>query len=456
MILTRHAYKAENMVIQKVKRNLMKMIWQLFYYYLITPVLIGLFILASLFSVKIRNGLYPRFSSVRRLLTWVKKEQPTGKIVLFHASSYGEFEHIRPVLQMLKTQFQTVNIVSFFSPSGYKNAADAEGLDFHFYMPFDLPGNWKRIYQTLNPVMVIVAKWDVWPAQVWTAKENKLPIYLINASLRRDSTRIKIGIKQFLKHVFRDYSKIYAVSDVDGRHLLEHFPGCQIEVAGDTKYDQVVLRKNKALSQELIPETWLNKNLILMAGSIWPEDEYHLFPAVIKLLEEKINLRLVLVPHEPDQKSIENIEKTFYQWGVQKFSLRKELTAQRVLVVDVIGFLAGLYHHADIAYVGGSFRQGIHNVMEPAIFGLPVLFGPVHDASYEAVQFTKNNGAIVVYNEEMIYKTLLNLIDHEDQRIILGKKSEKYALRNTGTTQRLIKNWHNLLVDQTKKSKNRP
>ena len=113
----------------------------------------------------------------------METNQPTEKRVLFHSASLGEFEHIRPVIQALKENHQTVNIVTFFSPSGYDNVGQSKGLDFHFYLPFDFPGNWQKIYEIVKPSMIIIAKHDVWPGQVWTAHKYNLPIFLINASL---------------------------------------------------------------------------------------------------------------------------------------------------------------------------------------------------------------------------------------------------------------------------------
>jgi 3-deoxy-D-manno-octulosonic-acid transferase len=423
----------------------MKKLWQYIYAFLIMPALVLLFFISSLFSARIRKGFYPRFSTIKRLHDWLKKEHPQTAIILFHAASYGEFEHIRPVLQILKKSFKTTNIVTFFSPSGFINVKEAEGLDFHLYMPIDKAENWRKIYSLLQPVMVIVAKWDVWPAQVWTAKAMNIPIYLINASLRENSTRILPGIKQFLNWVFCDYTSVFAVSDEDGKRLAQHFPCAPIEIVGDTKYDQAVLRKERALLQDLLPPEWLSGYSIFLAGSIWPEDEVHLLPALQTLLGQLDNLRIVLVPHKPDQKSIENLQRNFTAWGVKKFSSMSGLSAERVIVVDKVGVLAGLYHHAQAAYVGGSFRQGIHNVMEPAVFALPVLFGPVHENSFEAVQLARDNGGIVVKNEKMIYNTIKSLFADESQRILLGKKAESYALRNTGATKRLIEYWRPII-----------
>jgi len=423
----------------------MKKVWQFIYYFWVSPgIVVGAHILA-LFFRKVRKGLFPRYSTIARLQSWMETNQPAEKRVLFHTASLGEFEHIRPVIQALKENYQTVNIVTFFSPSGYDNVGQSKGLDFHFYLPFDFPFTWQKIYEIVKPSMIIIAKHDVWPGQVWTADKHKLPIFLINASLSAKSSRTKWGVKSFLKHVYRDFTEISAISEDDANRFSIHYPRCRVEMVGDTKYDQVVLRKKSAREQNLLQKKWTENQWIFMAGSIWPEDEEHVLPALIKMLEEEDSLRLVLVPHQPEQKAITRLEESFKKWGVQLFSNREQLNKERVLIVDAIGYLAGLYHYAQAAYVGGSFKQGIHNVMEPAIFGIPVFYGPVHENSYEAIQLADNNGGIVIKNSEELYKEISRIFKQDESRTELGEKAEKIATRNIGATDLLLSRWESIL-----------
>jgi 3-deoxy-D-manno-octulosonic-acid transferase len=429
----------------------MKKIWQFIYYFWVNPGIIAGAHILAIFVFKVRKGLFPRYSTIKRLKDWMKKTNPDTKRILFHTASLGEFEHIRPLLEALKVKYDTVNIVSFFSPSGYNNVANSKGLDFHFYSPFDQSMNWKKIYRLIKPSLIIIAKHDVWPGQVWTAHKLNLPIYLINASLRAKSSRTRWGIKGFLKNVYRDFSAICAISDEDAKRFSRHYPHSHVEVVGDTKYDQVVLRKEAAQKQILLPDKWTNNQWIFMAGSIWPEDEECIVPALINILEEESAVRLVLVPHQPEAKIINRLKKSFSKWGIQLFSQREKLMGERVLIVDAIGYLAGLYNHAQAAYVGGSFHQGIHNVMEPAIFGIPVFFGPVHKNSYEAIQLTKNNGGTTVHNSEELYQYILSLIKDDDFRKVQGHKAEKFATKNVGATELLLSRWEKLLTTKNTK-----
>jgi 3-deoxy-D-manno-octulosonic-acid transferase len=424
----------------------MKKIWQIIYYFWVNPgIVIGAHVLAIFFS-KVRKGLFPRYITIKRLQNWIRSTKPETRRVLFHTASLGEFEHIRPVLEALKEKYQTINIVTFFSPSGYNNVKNTRGLDFHFYLPFDQSYKWKKIYQIIKPSLIIIAKHDVWPGQVWTAHSLNLPIYLINASLSEKSSRTRWGVKSFLKHVYRDFTGICAISDEDTKRFSVHYPRCHVEMVGDTKYDQVVLRRKVAREQELLPLKWTDGHWIFMSGSIWPEDEEHLLPALEKILSKNSIVRLVLVPHQPDPKAINRLEEILKIWGTQLFSRREKLDDERILIVDTVGYLAGLYHHAHAAYVGGSFHQGIHNVMEPAIFGIPVFYGPVHENSYEAIQLAKDNGGTVAHNATDLYWKIGNILKNENVRKELGDKAEKFATRNVGATKLLLSRWEKLLT----------
>jgi 3-deoxy-D-manno-octulosonic-acid transferase len=428
----------------------MRKFWQIVYFFLVIPGMVILAHILAIFSGKIRKSLFKRYSTLTSITNWLDSSQPLeGKRILFHTASLGEFEHIRPILQILKEQYKTVNIVTFFSPSGYENVGQSPGLDFHTYMPVDRSKNWQQIYDTIKPALIVVAKWDIWPGQVWTAHKMGIPIFLINASLRKESTRAHKGVKQFFKYVYRDIDCIFAISQDDAHQFTIHYPHCRVEVVGDTKYDQVILRKKRAQTQNLLPKTWVYNQWIFVAGSTHTEDEEHLFPAIQRILREEKNIRFILVSHFPDEKAVLNIRSIFEEWGVLNLSQREKLAEERILVVDAIGYLAGLYNYAHCAYVGGSFHQGVHNVIEPAIFGIPVLFGPVYKNSYEAIQFSNDNGGFVVNNTDEIYHWIKSFYYDEERRKIFGVRAEKFASRNTGATERLISRWKYLIDTST-------
>lgn len=420
-----------------------KIFWVALYRILIFPsIFIGAHVI-GLFSPKIREVLRAKYGLIRELRKWSEDHPECRKnIILFHAASLGEFEHIRPVLYDLKNRYNTNNIVTFFSPSGFNNVKTGNGLDHYCYMPFDMISQWRKIYNILRPVMVVVAKHDVWPAQIWTAGRLNIPTYLINASLSEKSTRSKFIFGRILSVVYREFKTIMTISEEDTQRFRKSFTGLRLSVTGDTKYDQVLLRREKAKQNPLLDQNWRNASKIFVAGSIWPEDENYLIPAIQKIMAKHEELKIILVPHQPTRPAITNLKRRFKEYSPVQFSaLQKKNPRSRVLIVDQIGFLAGLYDFADIAYVGGSFKQGIHNAMEPAIYGIPVVYGPVHTNSYEAIKLLEAGGAIQVSNQQDIEETISQLLADKDQASQIGQLGQAYALSNTGATQKLLNIW---------------
>jgi len=425
---------------------MIKKFYQILYYVIITPSILLAAHIIALFSIKIRAGILPRYNTIPSIRKWLQESRVQGKRILVHAASLGEFEHIKPLLSELKSKYNTINIVMFFSPSGYNYAKKFDGLDFYMYVPFDTPKNWNMLYSIIEPSLLIIAKHDIWPAQIWCAKKRGIHIYLINASLAENSSKTKPWMKQFLKHVYSEFELICAISNDIAQRFAHHYPSCRVRVVGDTKYDQVVSRKKAAQKQTLIPRTWLDNKWIFVAGSVWPEDEEHLFPALIQILTQSPRVKLIIVPHQPNDKALDKIDRYFVQWERIRFTQIQNHHNERILIVDQVGHLAGIYTYAHVAYVGGSFRQGIHNVMEPAIFGIPVLYGPVHKNSYEAIKLAEDNGGIVIGNAQDIEKWLDYFLNNDDQRISLGQRALDFATNNTGATKNLLKIWDELLI----------
>ena len=422
-----------------------KILWKILYYYFVSPLIILTAHIACVFSKTIREGLLPRYRVFREISSCIDIIKNSSSVIIFHAASLGEFEHIKPLLKILHTTQKSFNIVTFFSPSGYNNAEESEAMHLRLYIPFDLPSIWAKFYKLTTAKMIVIAKHDVWPAQVWQARKAGIPIYLINASLAKHSTRTRWYIKSFLKHVYRDITQICAISAEDQHRFSEHYPQCPVSLIGDTKYDQVVLRKEEALKKEFFSAGWKKKKWILVAGSVWPEDTQHLFPAMKSLINKYSHLLVIIVPHQPHLREIERIENEFSTWKTCRYSNRDKLTDQRVLIVDSVGLLAALYSNAHVAYVGGSFKQGVHNVMEPAIYGIPVIYGPVHTNSYEAIKLNQEGGGITIYATDEFEKQLQIFIRDEKTRILTGEKAEKFAIKNTGATKKLLELWKSIL-----------
>ncbi len=419
----------------------------LIYKYIINPLIIAAANIISIFNPKVLHGLKQRRQVLKNLDNWLKESDDGSIKVLFHTASLGEFEHIKPLISEIKYRYKTQNIVSFFSASGYDHAKLDPGMDLRTYVPIESFKNWDIFYKKIKPALFVVAKHDVWPAQVWAAKTHHIPTYLINASLSRSSSRTNFIVRKFLGAVYRSIDQIYTISEEDAERFRRTYGLEDVEYLGDTKYDQVVFRKNAAEKQKILSGKWTTSEGCIVCGSIWPEDTARLYQAVEEILQTTSNWKIILVPHEPQQSYIEEMEKRYTNWGTIRFSMRSHIEDERVLIVDEIGHLAGLYYYADIAYVGGSFKQGIHNSMEPAIFGVPVIFGPVHKNSYEAIQLADGNGGIIVMNNEAVISVLSELTRNEVKRVELGKKALAFARANTGATEKLLAKWNSILSD---------
>jgi len=418
-------------------RNLLNIIYSFLFY----PLILATFHLWALFKSDVRKALKERYqykANIRQGLKTIKNKE---KIVLIHASSMGEFEHIKPLITEIHSQYQAEIIVTFFSPSGYENVKEYPGVKFFLYLPFDFQKVWRKVYKLIKPGLLIIAKHDVWPNQVWAAEKTKVPAYLINASLSEKSSRINPAVRFFQKYIYRSLNGIYTISDEDAQRFQKNFPKCTIKVMGDTKFDQVLLRKNQTQQKNILDKAWVEDNLILLLGSIWPEDARHIFLAVGNLLNTKTDIKAVIVPHQPEQYFVNSIMEKFGQKNTILFSNIKQLTTENVIVVDKIGILADLYKYAQIAYVGGSFRQGIHNVMEPAVYSVPVLYGPEHKNSYEAIMLQQAEGGIVINNNTEMETALKKLTQDKKFREESGRKAGIFAQKHVGGTERLLKEW---------------
>lgn len=401
--------------------------------------------LASIFSTKIRRAVTERYNIVKQVRQWTAIAGRRKKTVLIHASSMGEFEHIKPLIIRLHEQFRLNIVVTFFSPSAYEFIREFPGVDLFIYHPFDTVRNWKKIYGLLNPVMVVISKHDVWPNQVWIAEDKNIPVFLINASLSQHSGRTNWAGRLLLGRVYTGLREIFTISTEDLLRFQKYFSGLNLKEVGDTKFDQVMIRRERALEKTTVRESWTKKYRLIVLGSIWPEDAEHLLPALSNILREMKQLGLIVVPHQPHDRFLDQIQGSFTGFDSLLYTERDKLDDQRILLVNSVGVLADLYRYAEVAYVGGSFRQGIHNVMEPAIYGIPVICGPVYRNSFEAIRLHEYGGSFIVRDTHEFEGVLRRLLTDEKARHETGRNAGEYAVRNTGATERIIREWQPLL-----------
>jgi len=408
------------------------------YSYLLLPLLILIAKVAALFSPKIRRALLARNETLDRINSWYKNENSASDIIMIHASSMGEFEHIKPLIVRLQERYDIRILVTFFSPSAFESVQSFEGVSLFSYIPVDTMKNWRLLFDQLKPKALFISKHDVWPNQIRCAGEYNIPSFLINASLSRKSGRTSFPARLILKNVYNSLTEILTISQEDSQRFQSTL-GCErIMVVGDTKFDQVVIRKENALKTNRIPREWTEDKTVIILGSIWPEDAVHVLPVVSRLMQKRKDLHLIIVPHQPSLKFLERIQKQFEDQTLCFFTAISDLKDQRIIVVDIVGVLADLYRYGQIAYVGGSFRQGIHNVMEPAVYQIPVLHGPVHKNSFEAIQLHRSGGSLVCKNELEFEMAIKKLLADKEYCLRIGKIAGSYAEQNTGATDRIL------------------
>ena len=420
---------------------MIKTFWSAFYNFLFIPLFWALLKISTLFNQKIRRGMQGRKELFKQIECDIKKLKSKRR-VWFHSSSMGEFEQAKPIITALRKKYRDINIiVTFFSPSGYDHSKHYKLADIITYIPFDTKTNARRFLDLLQPTAAVFVRYDVWPNHLWELSARGIPAFIANATMRTSSARFFPLIKNFHRLLFNNFASILTVSakdaDTFGRFGLTH---PFLQAIGETRYDQVWQRSAEAKKKHLIPPAILKKKKVFLAGSTWPEDEEALIPGIKKILQYDSNVLVILVPHEPTIDALEDIEiKLGAKTRSIRFSNLNDYRGERIIIVDSVGILMALYQYADVAYVGGSFRQGVHNVLEPAVYGIPVIYGPKHTNSQEALELVRRGGGFVVNDLQECYRTLRTLLDNEEVKKTAGNIALKLVKENIGATERFIK-----------------
>lgn len=419
----------------------MRHFWFRFYNGIVIPALWVIIYAAAAFKRKVRRGIRGRHNLFPSLHTQIHSLDAHPKRVWFHSSSLGEFEQAKPIIAELKRRRpDTVVLASFFSPSGYDHSKNYKLADIITYIPFDSHRNARTFVDLLQPTAAVIVRYDVWPNHVWALKRAGVPIFLANATMRPRSPRLLPVARGFHRAVYNELDYILTVSENDvtafQRFRLSH---PVLAAIGDTRFDQVRQRSVEARTRHLLPPQLLNGRKIVIVGSSWDSDEEVLVPALTRITREDRSLLTLLVPHEPTLDNIERIERELSDKLTSiRFSDLHDYAGQNVIIIDGVGILTALYQYAHIAYVGGSFRQGIHNVLEPAVYGTPVVFGPVHSNSQEAVELVRQGAAFIGADDRELYAHFHTLLTNEPARCRSGEIARSFVERNTGATERFL------------------
>lgn len=419
----------------------MTKIWFFIYNFVVLPLFYLLLMLLGLFNKKIKEGIRDRKKLFENLIINLAGINRKKKMIWFHSSSMGEFEQAKPIIQEIRKRKDVMIIVTFFSPSGYRNSLKYPHADIVSYIPFDTPNYALRFLRLVKPTLAVFMRYDIWPNFVWRLSKLKIPTFIVDATMRDSSKRKLPGIKGFHKKMYSSITKILTVSENDLSSFKDfEINSDQLLAVGDTRFDRVYQKSIQAKERKLFKDNFFGEKKVFVMGSSWEADEDVVLPAFLKLMENDENVILIIVPHEPTVVHLEKIENELYGKAKSiRFSFLNNYADERIIIIDSIGILLTLYYYADAAYVGGSFKQGIHNVLEPAVYGIPVLFGPKIENSQEAKKLVELGGGKVIKNKKEAYRVLRTLFSNDEQRLKMGNISREYVNSNIGATEKIIK-----------------
>lgn len=367
------------------------------------------------------------------------KIEPGARYVWIHAASLGEFEQGRPLMEAIKRGNPELRILlTFFSPSGYDVRKNWEGADLVCYLPFDTRRNARRFVELVRPEKVFFVKYEFWHNFLDAVVCSGAELYLISAVFRKDQIffRRTGGQPRRWLHLF---NRIF-VQDEGSRRLLDGIGVRNVTVAGDTRFDRVADIRRAAVDVPVLdrfvgrPGSPVRPEMVFMAGSSWPADE-----AVYSAwLRERKDVKGVIAPHEFDSGRLSKLKALFDGEAVLKSEAEKDISLldeARILIIDCFGILSSAYAYCDVAYVGGGFGAGLHNINEAAVFGVPVIYGPNNKKFIEARDMAVLGGGLPVGSREEFERKADRLLFDRKERSQRGHWSEEYISEHVGATR---------------------
>ena len=351
----------------------------------------------------------------------------------FHFASLGEFEQGRPVIEHLKAQQAEIHIlITFFSPSGYQICKNYPLADHVFYLPVDTAFNAKEFIRLTKPVIAIFTKYEYWYHYFNELQKNHIPLYIIAAIFRKSEPFFQwYGV---LHRIMLRYVAHFFVQNEESVFLLNTLSIYNVTISGDTRFDRVAENSLRPRSFDAI-KAFCEDAQVIIAGSTWPEDEQML----ALLITKYSNWKLIIAPHEIGEHRIRFIEQLVpsVRYSLLKVNYATSLSSASVLIIDNIGMLSSLYQYGHIAYIGGGFGSGIHNTLEPAAFGLPILFGPRYHKFQEAKDMI-NLGAAFSFSNQAELNLVFNKVAASDYLIKYGQIAKQYVQNHTGATACIV------------------
>lgn len=391
----------------------------------------------ALFNKKIKLFINGRKETFHKL----SSIQKTDKVIWLHAASLGEFEQGRPIIESIKKQYPNFKIVlTFFSPSGYEIRKNYDLADVVCYLPFDTKSNAKKFIKKINPELAIIVKYEFWPNLLNELKKSNIKTILVSGIFRENQIFFKFygkWMQQFLstfKHFF--------VQDNKSEKLLNTIGFNNITVSGDTRFDRVykILQQDNSLD---FIETFKNNKHTVVIGSSWSKDEEFLINYINNTANE--NEKFIIAPHNINQKNINELRKNsnkktiLYSEFINTQNNNINLSEHQVFIIDTIGLLTKIYSYANVAYVGGGLETGLHNILEPATFGVPIVFGGNKYQKFkEATDLVALKGCKTITTQQEFSSIFATLFSNKNLRTEMGSINKNYVKNNIGATQLIL------------------
>jgi len=406
----------------------------MFFWYNLLVVFAGFCLkILAMFSPKMKLFVEGRKTVFTTLASKIK---PTDKTIWFHAASLGEFEQGLPVMEQMKLQFPEHKIVlTFFSPSGFEVRKNNTVADVTVYLPLDTEANAAQFLKLVHPDLVFFIKYEYWPNYLSALKKIAVPTYLISGIFRENQLFFK-GYGGFYRKALETFDHFF-VQNSGSKDLLLKLGKTNVTVSGDTRFDRVAAILEKDNHLDFISE-FKNNQLTIVVGSSWPKDE-RLLVAYINATQHPV--KFILAPHNIKSEQIQQLKNSITK-KVVLFSEKANhnVADYDVFIIDTIGILTKIYSEADVAYVGGGFgNPGVHNILEPATFGVPIVIGPNYSHFAEATALVNMEGCVSIATPSELHQAFENLIQNETIRNEKGHICSTFVQMNKGATESILK-----------------
>jgi 3-deoxy-D-manno-octulosonic-acid transferase len=389
-----------------------------------------LILLASPFNQKAKQWISGRKNIFKNIEQSLKEN--SNPIIWFHAASLGEFEQGRPVIESFKEQNPDYKIVlTFFSPSGYEIRKDYEKADWVFYLPIDTKKNAKKFISIIQPKKVVFVKYEFWYHYINELFKNNIPIIIISAIFRKNQIFFK-WYGTWYKKLLGKIQTIFVQNEAS-KQILDKQGIKNSIITGDTRFDRVYKVAQNPQRIENIESVLNKKNPTIIAGSTWAKEEEYLS----KFYQKYPNINLIIAPHEIHESNLKRIESLFSQ-NITRYSAIDNFKNQSAILIDSIGILSSLYQYGEIAVIGGGFGKGIHNTLEAATFGLPIIIGPNYLKFNEAVELVGCKGAFSIENYSDFEIVLNSLTKNKEKLKNASTIVKAFVHQNIGATNKII------------------